>query len=291
MISILNIYSAFSENAFKERYAYRFASFIWSLSMIFNMLIQYFIWCAIYSETDGFFLGVSESSYIVYIAIGAIFYAVIGCSSNMDIASEVQSGDIAMNLIKPFNYKFMCFFRHVGARIADIIGLIPVFIAIIFFVGDFKIDALTFLLFIFSSVLAFFVSFLFCYVAGMVAFWTVNYWGVHMCITNLSGIFSGQLMALNFYTDVGKLQDSSVMYTFLSSPVVVTLFQVVGILAYCLPFQSMFYTPMSIFSGIITSPESIAIHIGIQVFWIVFLNFLSHWIWKQAQKKITIFGG
>lgn len=291
-MNILYKYNAFTRNALKEKYTYRFKAIMWALSSVFNMLVQYYLWKSIYSEVNGTFFGVSQTSYLMYIGFGVVCYSMTSCMENMTIAEDIKSGNISMNLIKPFNYKYMVLFRHIGSKLGEIIGLVPVIIIVCLLLRGSEFDIVRILLFIISLVLAFGVSFLFSYIMGLVTFWTTNYWGLQFFTGTLMGLFSGQLMAINFYIDIGKgTQVFNSTLSFLNAPVFTEFFRVLGILAYCLPFQSMYYTPMSILSGIIDSSDQIIIHLLLQVWWLVCLSVIAELLWKCGQKKITILGG
>ena len=60
MIEYISKYSAFTTNALKEKYTYRFKALMWSLSTLFNMLVQYYLWRSVYEEVNGNFLGVTQ---------------------------------------------------------------------------------------------------------------------------------------------------------------------------------------------------------------------------------------
>lgn len=288
----LSKYYAFSSNAIKEKVAYKFKAIMWALSTTFNMLIQYFLWWAIYSETEGSFLGVDEKSYLAYIAFGVIFYNITYCMENMNIAEDIKTGNICMSMLKPFNYKLMVLFRHIGNKIGELIGLVLIFVIVCFIIGTFSVKFQIMLYFIISSILAFYIAFIFSYIIGLITFWTTNYWGVQFLVGSLSGLFSGQMLAINFYTELGK--GTSVLTNILPSIDTNKLeifFRTLATIAYSLPFQSMYYTPMAILTGIINTPKSIGSHLMLQVVWIIVLDFIANIMWKKAQKKITILGG
>lgn len=60
MFKCISKYSAFTINALKEKYTYRFKVLMWYLSTLFNMLAQYYLWKSVYEEINGSFLGVSR---------------------------------------------------------------------------------------------------------------------------------------------------------------------------------------------------------------------------------------
>ena len=285
-------YSAFALNALKEKYVYRFKAVMWSLSMLFNMLVQYYLWKAVYSETNGSFMGVSQDNYLAYISFGVVFYNITSCMENMNMAEDIKSGNIAMNLSKPINYKMMVFFRHVGAKLGEVIGLIPLILVAFLLTNKNIIVASNMSNFLLSTILAFLLMFTFSYIVGLVTFWTTNYWGVQFFTNSIMGLFSGQLVSIAFFIEIGKgIENINSSWGFFQEPVVINFFNVLGKIAYCLPFQCMYYTPMSILSGIIKEPQYIAVHIILQIFWLIVLNVISCIMWKKAQNKIAIYGG
>lgn len=265
---------------------------MWSLSTLFNMLIQYFLWQSIYKEINGDFMGINRKSYLLYITFGVVFYNLTSCMENMNIAEDIKSGNISMNLLKPINYETMVLFRHIGSKIGEMIGLIPLLIIAFLLTENAKFDFMKISLFGVSMILAFFIVFLFSYIMGMLTFWTTNYWGIQFLTNALTGLFSGQLVAIKFYTELGKGANIfNATLTFLNTAGFTMFFKVLGIMAYCLPFQSMYYTPMSILSNIISGSSNICMHIMLQIFWIFVLSMIISLMWKAAQKKITILGG
>lgn len=289
MSSILK-YGAFTNNAIKQKYAYRFKAVMWSLSTLFNMLVQYFLWKTVFEDSGSSFMGVTKGEYLIYICFGVVFYNLTSCMENMTIAEEIKTGNIAMNLTKPVNYKKLVLFRHFGNKIGELIGLIPlIFVACLLSGSNVKIDV-NMICFFISAIFAFYLIFLFAYIIGLFTFWTTNYWGLQFFVNALMGLFSGQLVSISFYLGIGRGDYNSTI-RFLNNPIFMGAFKSLGKVAYALPFQSMYYTPMSILSGINGDLKVVIIHMLIQVFWVVILSLLAKLIWIKAQKKISILGG
>ena len=291
MIEYISKYSAFTTNALKEKYTYRFKALMWSLSTLFNMLVQYYLWRSVYEEVNGNFLGVTQGEYLVYISFGVVFYNVISCMENMNIAEDIKSGNIAMNLCKPINYKTMVFFRHLGSKAGEFIGLIPLILVAFLLTNNTSFDLFRLALFSISTLFAFLLMFSFYYMVGIFTFWTTNYWGIQFFTNSIMGLFSGQLVAIEFFHQLGSGEVVLSGLSILQNPFFTTFFTLLEKLAYCLPFQSMYYTPMSILSGIIKTPRDIGAHIVLQIIWLLVLNILTAIMWKRAQRKIMILGG
>ena len=123
------------------------------------------------------------------------------------------------------------------------------------------------LFFCISTILAIILFFLFSYLMGILTFWTINYWGLQFFANSIMGLFSGQLVAINFYIELGKGTEFITSgLSFLHHPGVIMCFNILGKIAYCLPFQSMYYTPMSILAGIIGEPSDMLFHIFLLFF-------------------------
>ncbi len=286
-------YGAFTSNALKRKYTYRFQSFMWSLSMLFNMLVQYYLWKSIYAETSGEFMGMLEQKHMIYICLGSILYNIISCMENMNIAEDIKTGNIVMSLCKPLDYKIMVFFRHLGSKIGEILGIIPIIIIIILrFIDCRFITLYNICFFIISMILAMILFFLFSYIMGILTFWTINYWGIQFFCNTIIGLCSGQLIAINFYLEIGKGKHIYINGAgFFNNSFITFFFGILGKIAYCLPFQSMYHTPMSILSGMFKDTNIIIFHIILQVFWIIFLSVVINVLWFKAQRKIEIYGG
>lgn len=292
VVNYISKYSVFASNALKQKYAYRFKALMWSFSTLFNMLVQYYLWKSVYLELNGNFMGVSQNDYLTYISFGVVFYNITSCMENMNIAEDIKTGNISMNLSKPLNYEAMVFFRHIGSKMGETIGLIPL-IVVAFILTRYKTFSLINVLFFgISTILAIILFFLFSYLIGILTFWTTNYWGIQFFANSIMGLFSGQLVAINFYIQLGKgIKFVTGSLSFLNHPYIIMCFNILGKVAYCLPFQSMYYTPMSILSGIIKEPYIILFHVFLQLFWVICLSLLIQFLWNKAQKKITIYGG
>lgn len=192
MVSYISKYSVFAINALKQKYAYRFKALMWSFSTLFNMLVQYYLWKSVYLELNGNFMGVAQNDYLTYISFGVVFYNITSCMENMNIAEDIKTGNISMNLSKPLNYKAMVFFRHIGSKAGEAIGLVPLIAVAFILTGCKSMSLLGVLFFGVSTVLAIILFFLFSYLMGILTFWTTNYWGLQFFTNSIMGLCTGQ---------------------------------------------------------------------------------------------------
>ncbi|MCB2295714.1 ABC-2 family transporter protein [Clostridium algoriphilum] len=284
-------YSGFFQNAIKQKYAYKFKVLVFSISPLIFMLIQYYLWKAIFESNNGILFNVSMVQYLSYVGIGLIVENVTLCQQDLLVGEEVKSGNVAMSLLKPLNYGAMVFARHLGDKIGELISIVPVFLFVILRISINTVSIVVLLEFLISLILAFVIMFFLCYITGLLAFWATNCWGLHFLRKSLSFVFSGQAIAIEMYFMVGKSNITYLPFSFLSAEFIKQLFQALGYISYCLPFQAMYYTPSGIYTGIISGQQNILIHMFLQLIWIIFMMFIIKLIWKKAEKRISILGG
>lgn len=284
-------YTGFFQNAIKQKYAYRFKALVFSISPLIFMLIQYYLWKAIFESNNGNLFNISMTQYLSYVGVGLIVENVTLCQQDLLVGDEVKSGNVAISLLKPLNYGAMVFSRHLGEKAGELLSLIPVFLFIIFGIGINMVSNVVLLEFFISLILAFIIMFFLCYMTGLLAFWATNCWGLHFLRKSLTFVFSGQAIAVGMYFAVGKSDIINLPFSFISAEFIKHLFLVLGYISYSLPFQAMYYTPSGIYTGIINGQQEILIHMFVQLLWIIFLLFVIKLIWKKAEKRIAILGG
>jgi ABC-2 type transport system permease protein len=122
-------------------------------------------------------------------------------------------------------------------------------------------------LFPFSLLLAFLVSFAFDYFVGLVCFYTESVWGLSITKEIIVTVLSGALIPLQFFPD--------------------------GIRAVLmwLPFQAIYYTPLTMVAQPTLGWASFLPMLGIQIFWVIVLFAATRLFYGQAVKVLRISGG
>jgi len=284
-------YKAFFQNAFKEVFAYRIRSIIWTIFPLIYFFVAVFLWKAIFESNKGDIYNISLEMYLSYIAISFIIGSLTHCNVDFFIATEVKNGNVAMSLAKPISYQKMIFARHLGKNAGSIVLSLPVFILMLILTKTGFASVGIMAAFLVSVVLSFFLMFFFSYLLGLLAFWLTNTWGVHFLKVFMGMVFSGELIAIHIYFNIGEKGIKYLPFSFLSAGFIQQLFLILGWLCYMLPFQAMIYTPSAIYSGIIKGHSSILFHLLLQVFWLFALYWLCKITWKRVKTKIAILGG
>lgn len=268
----LRTYLPFTLNELKTQMAYKGAFYLFMLIELFSAFIGYFLWMAIYGSTNQETLGgLTRNEMIVYVFMTHVATQIAMIAIDEWIAEDVEAGSVAMNLIKPIDYRTSLLARAFG-------DFIYRFIAPSVFVWAgvelYRVYALempftgwgTIFLFFASCIMSFFIYTLFDFCFGMIAFLTSYSFGLFMAKTALLGFLTGQLIPLTFFP--GPVQKA------------------LGLL----PFSSMIYTPVMIYLGKYSGHEMAAVLFK-QAFWIVILYAAGSLGWKKITKRMVVLGG
>ncbi len=283
-------YFCFTSNSLKVMYTYRFRIMVWIIGDFTFLGVEYYLWTAIFKANNGVLYNYSLKQYISYLVAGLLCSRITECFLDFEVAEDIKLGHIIMKMLKPVNYVGMNFARHLGLSVGNAMNLIPLVLFTGIFIGFQKVSFFVGISFFLSILMAYIIKFFFIMFLGMTAFWLTNVWGLLLFKGHMLAIFSGQLMAISLFFKIGTSETVFLPVSFISENVIRHFFLGLGYLSYCLPFQAMAYTPAGIYTGIIPQNQ-IAVHLILQVFWIVFMYGLLQFTWSRALKKVTVLGG
>lgn len=258
------MYLKIAEVSLKESFAYRIEFIGGIISSLVQLIVFWFVWTAVF--TSGKITGITLPTMITYISISTILRTYGYSGLEFKIEDDVKIGTISNYLVRPFIYPIYCLFDQFGDIIASLmIVAAPVSVVAFLFLN--VAAPADFLAFLISAVFGFFISYLLSFLTGMWAFWTTgNIWGVRMARNVISDFFSGAVIPLFLF------------------PLWLTN------IAYLMPFQAMYNTPLLIYIGKVSGYEIVNV-ILIQIFWITSLSLLSYLVWKRAETKVVVHGG
>lgn len=272
MKSKLKIYLPFMENELKRNLAYKGSFYLFILTSCFGSFIAYYLWMAIYgSSSSGILGGLTRNEMTVYVFMTYVTSNVVTVGIAGEISDNVLDGSVAMNLIKPIDYRLSLIFKAFGT--VSYRFLAP---SVFVWIGleIYKVKALgmpvisipNVVLYLVSSIMSFLIYVLFDFCFGMVAFVTTYMFGMSMAKNALMAFLTGQLIPISFFP--GTLQR---VFDFL-------------------PFSSMIYTPVMIYLGKYAG-SGLAFVLVRQMVWIVILYVLGTILWNKITKRLIILGG
>ncbi|WP_053361552.1 ABC-2 family transporter protein [Bacillus sp. FJAT-27251] len=262
----MNKYWQIAKVRMQEDTAYSAWYWAGTVSSILRLLIIYYFWQAVYSNRSAI-QDIDLGTMITYIVVAMLLQGFVG-GVGQDLAENIKNGNVAIELMRPYDLIYKMFAVDLGSKLMHLIrGTIPMMLIAFFFMDiTFPGSLEAWLLFIISAGLGLWIETFFDFLVGVLAFWTVNIWGVRVLKESLVTFFSGALVPISLFPDWLR---------------VITEF---------LPFQAMVYLPVSIYSGMISGTEAY-LAVGLQLFWLISFYVLVRVIWAQAVKQITIFGG
>lgn len=272
MVKRLKVYLPFTANTLKQQLAYKGAFYLFILINLFGAFINYHLWMAIYGSSNQATLGgLTQNEMVIYVFMSYITSSFIMISITNDIGYDIVQGTVAMNLIKPIDYRASLISKAAGTMIYRF--LIP---GVFIWIGleFYKVQVLKMmpatvpqiLLYLLSCIMSFFIYVLFDFCFGMIVFFTTYIFGIQMIKQAIMGFLTGQLIPISFFPEVLR-----------------------RIFDY-LPFSSMVYTPVMIYLGKY-SEEVLWFMLLRQAIWVVLLYVLGSLVWKQVTKRLVILGG
>jgi ABC-2 type transport system permease protein len=259
-------YVELAKKAFQNNLAYRIdylAGLINTLVMIF---VNIAIWKAIYEEEEAVG-GVQLKIVITYIILGFLMQSIFTMDEYF-IENKVRTGLISSDLLKPLSFRLYVFSYNLGNSFFKILmQLTPALIVSMLLFRLLSPFSLKMGIFFFiSGALGFLVLYSLNFIVWVSSFWF--YWTFSLVTIKdaFIMILSGALIPLWFMPQW--------LYDFIKMT----------------PFDSIYYIPISIYLGQIPTNE-IMFSILKQVFWIIILTTIGHFLWKAATKKLVVQGG
>jgi ABC-2 type transport system permease protein len=247
--------------------AYRTNYYTGILIYCINIGAYYFLWSAIYSGKSSI-QGMSIEKMATYVAISWMARAFYFNNIDREIAVEIREGQVATELIRPYNYLGMKTMQGLGEGIFRLLFLsLPgVVITALLLPLHFSADIHTWMYFGLSIMLSFIINSELNLLAGVIAFFTLNNEGLLRAKRFIIDLFSGLILPISFYPDWAQ----EIMKYF--------------------PFQAISYIPSMIFTESFQG-QAVVNGLLFQVIWSVVLLFPIYMLWKAAKKRLVIQGG
>lgn len=268
----LKIYLPFAANELKRQMAYKGAFYLFIFVSLFSSFISYYLWMAIYGSSSGSTIGnLTRNEMVVYIFMVYVTTSIVTISISDWVSDDVVKGTIAMNLIKPIDYRLSLISKALGISVYQFLAP-SVFIWIgleiykVKVLGMELVSIQTVCIYLISCIMSFLIYVLFDFCFGMIAFFTTYIFGLMMSKDAVLSFLTGQLIPISMFP--GALQK---VFDFL-------------------PFSSMIYTPVMIYLGKYTETELMFVLLR-QAAWVVILYVLGSIIWKRVTKRLVVLGG
>ena len=249
---------------------YRFEFFINIISTLFPILIQIFLWYAIYDGTgQDTMYDYSFSQMLGYVTFAGVVSKFVVTGIENTVNDDIHSGGLSMFLIKTVKYIPFRLLQAIGQKFASTVTMLlfaAFSVLMLTLTVGFEIKLYAVCLFIPSLLLAMLMNFFIFFIVSISAF-----------VLTEVGRFFHALQVVIMVASGGVFPISIFGNTYVT-------------ISRFLPFQYTSYFPTSVITGALTLTE-IFLGMLIQCGWIVVLLTLSAVFWRAGLKKYTAVGG
>lgn len=249
---------------------YRSNFLISLISIVFPIIIQYFLWSAIFNASPNSKLyGYSYNELIAYTFISGIVSKLVASGFEWEIADDIKNGGLNKFIIKPigyFQYKLSCFFGQKTFQSLILLFLLSIILLFLKIILGLNLEISRILIFIVAIILATILNFLIFYGVSSLAFWLGDIGGLFIITSLIINIISGGVFPIEIFGN-----------------------KIIKIINF-LPFKYTIYFPINVINGKLPSNE-ILHGLLIQLIWIPIMFIFVKLLWNEGEKKYISIGG
>lgn len=262
----VQLYLAIGVRAFRRATTYRSAYLAGLITNAFFAAIMSYVFLAVYSGQD-VVAGMRVHDTVTYIWIAQSLISIGAGWIFTDIEATIRSGDVVTDLTRPWSFFGYWLSRIMGERLFNVLvrGSLTYLIGVLYF--NVRVPTFDDLgAFVVALLLGMLVSFAYGFIINLIAFWTLDIYGIISFANLLLGFFSGLYLPLVFFPEP------------------------LATIAALLPFQAIANLPALIFMGRIQGVDVVQALV-LQLFWVVVLFGIAHALLRAAMRKVIVQGG
>jgi len=263
----VRLYWELAVRGFQRTAVYRSAAISGAITNTFFGFLRAYVFIALYEarpEAGGYSL--SDALTFTFLTQGIA--SLVEMWAWWRIAETVQTGQVATDLSRPFDYQMYWLAQDFGRALHQLLlrSLPPFVVGMVAFGIRLPPDAVHWLALIPSLGLAVTVSFGWRFVLNLTTFWLLDYRGVAGIAGLIAMLLSGFLVPLAMFPD-----------------------SVRGVL-YLMPLASMVAIPIDVFLGKLNGTDLLAALL-LQIFWAVAMLAIGRLVLTAALRKLVVQGG
>src|SRR3989344_459342 len=255
------------KNTWDEALVYRLNFVLWRVRVVIRFLITYFLWSSIYSGNQQFF-GYSREMMLTYVLMVYLVSNFVFATRTQNIGSEINEGKLTNYLLKPFNYFISLGARDVsdkllnfGCTVFEFAIIYLLFRPPFFFQENLGLIILAVVAFVGAVGVYFCISVL----LGFLGFWTSEIWATRFIFIILLDFVAGNFFPIDI---LPKIVSQILMLT---------------------PFPYMFYFPVKVYLGQLTTSATIQ-GFGVMAVWVFLLTKAMFLVWRKGLKVYSAEG-
>lgn len=252
-----------------ESLQFRLSALVVVVGNLLYLIVVYFLWQAIYASAGTDVVnGMTFSDTLIYLVLATSLHNFMEMYIVWEIGERIRSGEIALDLLKPLQYRRYVFWANSGSFVSSFFfTFLPTFLIVAIVTNGAIPLGINLLYFVISIVMSISINFSMDFFIGTVCLYTESIWGINIMKQVVVLLLSGATIPLAFFPEPFKT-----------------------IVSY-MPFQAIYNAPLSILLNGNPDAKWLLITLGTQLFWCIVMNLFSKLFWKISVKKITVNGG
>ena len=258
------VYIEHIKNSFKTQFRYRLNWWMKILGTVLSVFMQICVWKSLLMDHESV---VSMEYMMGYILLSAMIQSLIMRGLIDKVNDEIRTGRIAMNMIKPMRFKWYVLCDTLGGSLfAFLFQYLPVTIVMTIVYDAYEVWKGLDFWFLFSVIVGVYLYFSLAYCFALTGFWWGQTGHAGRLLNDIVDLFSGRIVPILLFPEV--LLDVS----------------------RCLPFQYIYYTPISMLLNSLTIQDKIY-SIGVQMVWCIIFTVLGDYVEHKGMCKLQVQGG
>ena len=265
----LKKYTSLLRAGIMESLHFRMSALVLFFGNLVYIAVIYHLWKAIYASSPTDVVnGMTFTDTLIYVVLASSLFSFMEMYFVWEIGRSIQSGKIALELIKPMSYRHYLFWAYSGSLFTNFFSVfLPTFIVIEIVTGGAVKPGLNLLFFVPAVIMGVVINYNINLFVGTICLYTESIWGINMMKQVIVLLFSGATIPLAFFP--AKLQE----------------------IAYRMPFQAIYNTPLRILLMQTVDLGEVMQMLLLQLFWCVALTILTSLFWRVSIRQVTVNGG
>ena len=262
-------YISYFKLRFNVALQYRVSAIAGMSNQFFWGIMQILIYIAFYKNSPG--VTISLDQLTSYIWLRQAFYSLVNNSTDAEIKTSIENGNISYEMIKPINLYWIWYSKTISSRLSlCLLKSIPILLIIPFLSSNINLDGpvsfTALLLFAFSLFLGMLIIAAIINLFYICVFYTMTARGITSVFYAIIEFFGGGFIPIALMPKIWQK------------------------ICYMLPISLVSDLPFRIYIGNINTIEGIKL-MGVQIAWIGILILLGNVLMNKVLKKVVIHGG
>lgn len=258
------------ELGFQTALEYRVNFLISLISAAYPIIIQTFLWTAIFNSThQEVVYGYTYRQMIAYTFLAGLVSRIVRAGFEYDIMDDVKNGKFSKFLVQPmgyFPYRLSSFLGQKLPHLAIILFILVIVLFCLSFFWGVALEAARIAAFLGTLVLAVGLNFIIFYCICALSFWVVEVGFLFEGFRIVIVLLSGGIFPLEVFGD--------------------RFLQVVSLL----PFKYTVNYPINVLNGRLSLAQTVE-GLVMQVIWIILMLLLANLMWRLGGKRYVAVGG